>query len=87
MRLEALAKLVPFASLGEIETIIVDAIRHGARTASFRSLLSIEQDSHSSWVHSNCSCRLCSRTTFAVRQDPAAASVCASMPLPLHDVV
>jgi hypothetical protein len=30
MRLDNLAKLVPFASLGEIETIIVDAIRHGA---------------------------------------------------------
>jgi hypothetical protein len=29
MRLDNLAKLVPFASLGEIETIIVDAIRHG----------------------------------------------------------
>lgn len=30
MRLDNLAKLVPFATLGEIETIVVDAIRHGA---------------------------------------------------------
>ena len=35
LKLDKLAKLVPFASLSEIETIIVDAIRHGESTWCF----------------------------------------------------
>jgi len=40
IQLDNLAKLVPFATLGEMETIIVDAIRHGAPSAAFRALFS-----------------------------------------------
>ena len=39
MRLDNLAKLVPFATLGEIETIIVDAIRHGAPLPKLAGML------------------------------------------------
>ena len=37
MRVDALAALVPFATLGDVEQIIVDAIKHNFLAVSTRS--------------------------------------------------
>ena len=40
MKIPALADLVPFMSFGEVEQIIVDAVKHDFLQASFQTLLS-----------------------------------------------